>query len=311
MKKTLKTYNDFLLEAKTLNETLLTEEDEILLEKLVTFANKAYPPFGNVVIIAGGAGSGKGFVKDKLLGIEGWTYDVDVLKAMTARAPKIQQKVKDETGFDLKTYDEGNPEHVSTIHNIVANVLNLDNKKQAALFASVFTASPDRKPNLIFDVTLKDLRKLQNLTEMASNLGYNKKNIHIVWVLNEMETAIKQNAARTRKVPIDILKNTHLGASQTMATIFHMESGLKKYMDGDIWVVPNKVKVDSTAEFSKLPGKVDSKTGKETKAFYLKDAVYFKVKESGKPMNMENVSKDLIRKIAAYTPKAYEWEKDL
>ena len=39
-----------------------------LTEKLITFANKAYPKFGNVIIMAGGAGSGKGFVKDKLVG---------------------------------------------------------------------------------------------------------------------------------------------------------------------------------------------------------------------------------------------------
>ena len=36
-------------------------EHKSLQEKLITFGKKAYPKFGNVVILAGGAGSGKGF----------------------------------------------------------------------------------------------------------------------------------------------------------------------------------------------------------------------------------------------------------
>jgi len=36
------------------------EFNEYLLEKLITFGGKAYPKFGNVVILAGGGGSGKG-----------------------------------------------------------------------------------------------------------------------------------------------------------------------------------------------------------------------------------------------------------
>ena len=35
----------------------------VMNEKLITFGGKAYPKFGQVVILAGGAGSGKGFVK--------------------------------------------------------------------------------------------------------------------------------------------------------------------------------------------------------------------------------------------------------
>lgn len=55
----------------------LTEEYELIMEKLITFGGKAYPRSGNIVIMAGGAGSGKGFVKDRLIGLEGYTFDVD------------------------------------------------------------------------------------------------------------------------------------------------------------------------------------------------------------------------------------------
>ena len=35
-----------------------------LQEALITFGGKPYPKFGNIVILAGGAGSGKGFIRD-------------------------------------------------------------------------------------------------------------------------------------------------------------------------------------------------------------------------------------------------------
>ena len=59
-----------------IREDYIEEQFDELMEALITFGGKAYPKFGNVVIMAGGAGSGKGFVKDNLVGIEGFTFDV-------------------------------------------------------------------------------------------------------------------------------------------------------------------------------------------------------------------------------------------
>lgn len=48
----------------------ILEEIQILDEKLITFAGKAYPKFGNVVIMAGGAGSGRDSSRAILLGLK-------------------------------------------------------------------------------------------------------------------------------------------------------------------------------------------------------------------------------------------------
>ena len=269
-----------------------------LTEKLITFAGRAYPKFGNVIIMAGGAGSGKGFVKDKLVGAEGFTFDVDELKKLSARTPAIIKKVKDELDVDLRALGRNmkNPENVSKMHEIIGDYLNLDNKRMQALYTSILTAAPDRKPNIIFDVTLKDLRKLQNITTQVKNLGYNSNMIHIVWVVNDIEVAIKQNAARDRSVPVEILVNTHRGAAQTMGDIINMGTGLSKYMDGDIVFAFNKVGVDSDLKAS---GKGGS---------YIKDSNYFYVKKSGKPVtSMANISRELKAKISQYVPKGVEW----
>ena len=81
--KSLKSFINDLVEEQEffdeIREEYIQNQYDDLLEALITFGGQAYPKFGNVVIMAGGAGSGKGFVKDKLVGVEGFTFDVDAL----------------------------------------------------------------------------------------------------------------------------------------------------------------------------------------------------------------------------------------
>lgn len=279
-------------------QDFLYEEAETLLEKLITFGGKAYPKFGNVVIMAGGAGSGKGFVLGNLVGVEGKVLDVDALKTMASKTPVIQKRVKDEMGIDLAQL-AGNlkdPENVSKLHGIIGDYLKLDKRVNKALYRGIMTAAPDRKPNLIFDVTLKDLQKLQNITRQVSQLGYDKQNIHIVWVVNDIEVAQKQNLARDRTVPPEILVNTHRGAANTMGDIINMGRSLQRYMDGEIVFAFNKVGVDADLAKSGRGGS------------YVKDANYFYVKRKGKaPVSVADLEDDIKRKIRAYVPKGVEW----
>jgi len=282
-----------------IREEYIEEQFDELMEALITFGGKAYPKFGNVVIMAGGAGSGKGFVKDKLVGIEGFTFDVDALKTLAAATPAIQKRVKKELGVDLKKL-AGNlkkSENVGKLHQIIGDYLKLDNRRLKALYTSIMTADPERKPNIIFDVTLKDLQKLEKLTRQVSSIGYDKSNIHIVWVVNDIEVAKQQNKTRDRVVDTNILINTHRGASQTMGDIVNMGKGLRKYMDGDIVFAFNKVGVDSEVV----------KSGKG--GMFIKDANYFYAKRKGKPPTpVAKLDKELRMKIKAYVPKGVSWD---
>ena len=273
--------------------------DDVLLEKLITFGGKAYPKFGNIVIMAGGAGSGKGFVKDELVGIEGRVFDVDDLKLLAAKSPIIRKRVMDEFGVDLEKLsgELKNPENVSKLHEIIGIAMNLPDRRMRAFYASVLTAADDRKPNIIFDVTLKDLEKLQSITRQVANIGYAKENVHIVWVVNDIEVAMRQNATRDRTVPVEILVNTHRGASRTMGDILNMGKGLRKYMDGDIVFAFNKIGVDSKIKQGVGGGKA------------IIDANYFYVKRKGKPPTpVDALEKDLRAKIKSYVPRDVDWD---
>jgi hypothetical protein len=295
----MKKFKNFLDESFIKEDAMLEASADILLEKLITFGGQAYPKFGNIIIMAGGAGSGKGFVKDKLVGAEGKVFDVDELKTLASKAPRIIKRIKDELGTDLTKLASNlkDPENVGKLHGIMGDYLNLDSKVKKAMYTSIFAADPDRKPNIIFDVTLKDLQKLEKITRDASNLGYDKKNIHIVWVINDIEVAKSQNLKRSRTVPSEILVNTHRGAANTMGDILNMGKSLKRYMDGDIVFAFNKVGVDANL----------AKSGKG--GSYIKDANYFYVKKQGKaPTSVDKLEADIRRKISGYVPRGVDWE---
>jgi len=279
-------------------EQVLFEDAQELFEKLITFGGKAYPKFGNIVIMAGGAGSGKGFVLSNLVGVEGKVLDVDALKTMAAKAPLIRKKAKEELGKDLEYLSKnlGNPENTAALHDIIGTYMKLDKRVNQALYTSAMFAAPDRKPNIIFDVTLKDLQKLQTITRQVSEIGYDKSNIHIVWVVNDIEVAKQQNLRRDRTVGTEILVNTHRGAANTMGDIINMGKSLRKYMDGDIIFAFNKVMVDSELVRS---GKGGS---------FVKDANFVYVKRQGKPPTpVDKLEADLKAKIKSYVPKGVEW----
>jgi hypothetical protein len=287
----VQSFENFFKEQQLVEETIrqeyVAEQYDLLIEKLITFGGKAYPK------------SGKGFVKDNLVGIEGKTFDVDELKRLASRTPAIVKRVKKDLGVDLASLASNlkKPENVAKLHEIIGDYLGISDRQTKALYKAIIAGNPDTKPNLIFDVTLKDLRKLQNITRQVSSMGYAKENIHIVWVVNDIEIAKKQNAERDRMVPVEILVNTHRGASQTMHDIVSMGTELKKYMDGDIVFAFNKIGVDSGIEKSERGGS------------YIKDANYFYVKKKGKaPTSADKLSDDLKRKISSYVPKNASWE---
>lgn len=272
------------------------KQHQRLEEALVTFGGRAYPKFGNIVILQGGAGSGKGFVKSNLLGIEGWNFDVDELKKMAMNSTILSGRVLKDTGVDITKLDLKNPENVSKIHTILSDLYQVDKRFKQKEFAALSTAHPDRKPNLIFDVTGKSLKHFNTVREIADTYGYDPKNIHAVWILDDVKAAVEKNRNRDRVVPEDILVQTHEGASLTAKKLLSMGADIKKYLDGDYWIVFNKMKVDTDNVTSDKGG------------FYIKDANYFKLKEKGKSLgSIKNINKAIYDKIKSYVPKVDDW----
>lgn len=258
---------------------------QIIQEKLITFGGQAYPKFGNVCIMAGGAGSGKGFVLENLIGMEGKVLDVDALKGMVIASKQLSARIEQETGQNISDLNLRNPKDVGMIHSLLSDVYDIIGKNERMVFKSITTADPERKPNLIFDVTLKDEGKMSKIADACTRMGYAKENIHLVWVVNDVKLAIKQNQARDRVIPTEILIDTHRGAAETMSTLLRSNSKLRSYMDGDAWLAFNQKGVDSDLELSSDKDgnavEVDGKRTAGSTGSYVSKADTVQVKEKG------------------------------
>ena len=281
------------------------DEENILLEKLITFGGKSYPKSGQVLILAGGAGSGKGFNIRNLIGMEGKIFDVDALKTAIIASDHIATKVKEKTGIDVKKLVLKNPEDVKKLHMALEDpAFAYPKKEQEQSFKAMATikfSSIEHKPNLIFDVTLANMSKFTNTAERVQMLGYPKENIHLVWVLADVEVAKKQNLERDRAVPEDVLIQTHEGAALTMKKLVSDVDNLRKYMDGDVWIV--------------FSGKREATLKKgERGGEYITSAKYYKIKPKGQksmsPLELTKIvvdDTDLVSKIRKMTPHINTW----
>jgi len=259
-------------------------------------------------MLVGGGGSGKGFIKSNLLGAEGIVLDVDRLKELVMASTKFNATIKDKYGLDVSQMDLRKPEDVTKLHDVVAG-LNINDRKIKAIFKSIIEADPTRKPNIIFDVTMRDMTKFHNIIRQVSDMGYWKKNIHMVWVLNTVKVAMEQNKTRDRIVPEEILLATHQGASYTMSEIIKMGDKLQNYMDGEIYVAFNQkdvdIKMNKKAETEINPDAFQKKKMTTEPKYILKGADYVKLKEQGNaPLAISEIEDRVIEKIRDYVPNS-------
>lgn len=264
-------------------------------EKLIVVnKNKKY---GQILFLAGGAGSGKGFSQEKFIDVSSYkVFDVDALKQRLIDIAKRTGKNPELANLNLKK-----PEDVFKLHRYVD-----DNKladKQFNTFLNSIRKAKDL-PNILFDVTLKSLDKLKTKAQPLIDIGYDPKNINLVWILAEYEVAIVQNQERDRVVPADIMFQTHTGAAVTMSNI--LEGNIPPELDGEIYVVLSGKK-ETKLELDKASGKVKANvsalTGKQTVT--VEDFSYVKVKESGKPIKSDSkIQKEVFDWAKTRVPKS-------
>ena len=145
-------------------------------------------------------------------------------------------------------------------------------------------------------MTFKDMKALSEVVELAELGGYKKENIHIVWIVNDLEQAREQNAERTRSVADSILVQTHTGAAMTMKKFIENNEQYRQYADGDVWMVFNKKGVDSSIRKSSEDAK--------NKRIVIEKYKALKIKSKGMPADSINdISREINDKILSYVPK--------
>lgn len=261
------------------------------------------------IVVSGN--SGKGFIINNLLGIDGKVLDVDELKKLAMNMEYFRKKYPEMVSMSTDLLALKNSENVKKLHAIVDKE-GLIKKREKTLMKSILSSDINRKPNIIFDVTLKNTKKLNHISDFANKLGYDKNNIHIVWVVNDGKIALEQNKKRDRVVPEDILIDTHKGASKTVIGLIGDSSYLRKRADGDLWLVFNRKGFDAKVFFKDVNQKGYSiKKNIPKKTLSIDKAFIVKVKESGNPIIstkdvFNNIKTKMFRVIKKADIKATE-----
>lgn len=202
-------------------------------EKVIQFNSGAR--YGNIVILAGGAGSGKGFAAGNFLRKENYkNLDIDEMKTGFLKISKLKKKYPELRSLKLK-----NPDDVLKLHLWVKD-RKLKDHRIANLLASI--SNKNILPNILFDITAKEPSDLKEILPMLVEVGYDPKNINLVWVLANYKIALVRNKNRERVVPEDVLITTHKGAKSTMSDIIKSGGGAwvnNRYINGELHVILN------------------------------------------------------------------------
>ena len=291
-------------------------EEEQLDEKLITFSNRA--PYGQVVFMAGGAGSGKGFAISNFIDSAGFKVrDVDEMKKQVAILDKVgkfsiqewyskysknleekelahvnhvieKNNLKNKTIYAIAS-DLKNPDNVAALHYIV-DAMGMKEKWLANMLAG--KTNPATLPNIIFDITAKNIKSVVKVVPSLITAGYDPRNIHLIWVLTKYDIAVKNNMGRKRIVPSDILLQTHEGAA---TTIWSMLTGaLPSEINGRVDVILNNK--ENTVVFKDNKGKpikIQLK-GKSEPQIVVKGFLALPIKKQGGGIIPENQWKSIL-----------------
>ena len=265
-------------------EHLEMREYQQLDEKLIMYnQGKRY---GQVVFLAGGAGSGKGFAQSNFMEADKFkVFDVDELKKLFIKFRELK--------MDLR-----NSQDVFDLHMMVKKSGVKDARLNLLAKSLSQSKSKETLPNLMFDVTLKEIEDIKEMMPMLNALGYDPKNIHVTWVLTDYYVAVKANQERSRVVPDDILLQTHIGASKTMTDI--IKGQLPRGVNGEVRVILNNRR--NTIPFTDKDGNVIKGSG--SGKMIVKDFTYVTLKKSGKKFEKEaSVQKQVFNWIQDNVPK--------
>ena len=261
---------------------------QYLEEKLIMYQQgKRY---GQIVFLAGGAGSGKGFAISNFMEKEKFKIrDVDEWKKALMKLADTKDMYPEIQGLKLK-----NPKDVYKIHMFVKK----KGIKDKSLDLLLRDANSRHLPNIIFDITMKDASDIGDIIPKLKEAGYDSNNIHLTWVLTNYAVAIVNNRNRERVVPEDIMLLSHEGAATNMYDV--IKGKLPRGLNGGVRVVLNNR--DNTIPYVDPDTKKPMKTSQGD--IIVKDFTYLTFKKEGKSIGPESdVKRQLLGWIAANVPK--------
>ena len=189
--------------------------------------------YGQVIFLAGGSGSGKDFAINNFIhSLDYKIFDPDAIKDPYLKWNELKNKYP-----QLKGKNQRNPEDASYVHEFLRDVVKLEDRMMDSFFFNLMR-KPDKTtlPNIIFNRTFKSNVDFERLVPALLAAGYQKENMHLIWVLTNYKVALQANLGRDRVVPSAILVQTHSGTAETMKSML-TDKYPSKTINGDAFII--------------------------------------------------------------------------
>lgn len=151
--------------------------------------------FGQCVILAGGPGTGKGFIRSNYLNTDYKVFNVDDLKELYNGM--VKRGVIDDKEYDFKNADD-----VSELHYKISDK-KWKEKERDRVFNN---ADKEKLPNVCFDITCKKQEDIEEILKYTIPLGYK---VTLVWVIGNVDVASENNKKRSRSINDKLLRDIH------------------------------------------------------------------------------------------------------
>jgi hypothetical protein len=270
--------------------------EPILEDKTVKFGGMEYPKNGWAVFMAGGPASSKSStIKNQLL-IDGLVLDNDAIidyyinySKKLLKDPNLDDAKKEELKKIFENIDlndkhlENNPEYNTTIHDKLEDKQLFLRKLQNFL-----NINSEFLSNIIIDSTSSNTMQLVRTANICKYLGYK---LSLIWVVANINSAIKRNNNRERRLDLDYLIQTHKQIISSLPGMF--KDGTFDMFD-EVWVVFSRDISDFSKSFNEKYANTAFKLDKIGNSFVLPKKLNRKVIQT---VDKEHVDRSLYKPL--------------
>lgn len=209
------------------------------------------PNEGQVIVMAGAAGSGKNYTIQKYTDINQKfkVLDIDEIKFLILKSDKIFNRFKkflkdveapyaDFTDSDLKSKSIlKDTIFVDYLYEFM-NLTGIPRNRLGVFLRA--GQNKDRLPNVLLNTTFSNTSALDEKLLVLLESGYRPENVHLIWVFASREKSMARNLTRDRTVSDEYLERSFMDSLKNIKSFVTGGVGdLNKKIKGKMWAVIN------------------------------------------------------------------------
>jgi dephospho-CoA kinase len=206
--------------------------------------------YGQVIFLVGGAGSGKSTATRKYINTTNYKIiNPDNLKALLIKAGNAGSK----SFKKMRGVNPNSPQGSSKVHNFMRDK-KIGSKRARTMMKNLKSSNTKYLPNLLFDRTFSFAGEFKKISQELFAAGYRPENIHVVYVMTDVEMALERNKTRSRSLKKDVVIATNKGAMKEFTRLF-FNRAKGAMANGDYFIIINRGQ--SSIQVKKAGSRID------------------------------------------------------